>query len=457
MRIHFIAIGGSVMHNLAISLAKMGHQISGSDDQIVEPSKSNLKAYDLLPEQLGWDAGKITSDLDAIILGKHASADNPELLKAQELEIKIYSFPEFIYEQSIDKTRIVIAGTYGKTTIISMVMHVLRKLKRDFDYLVGSQLEGFDSLIKLSLSAPIILIEGDEFYASSIDDHAKFHYYHPNIALISNIYWDNFKMHISEESYLDQFDRFVETIVPKGTLIYNKDDQNVLKIVAKTKSCKINRHGYQLPTYSINKGVTSIQVCEENIPLQVIGKHNLSNITGAYTVCEWLGVKRTEFYEAIKDFKSSIRYLEFVASDGESVVYQDFVLSPAKMKTSIHAVKEQFPADKLLTIIELNPYDVFDELKIKTFERSMIESDVSVVFVNKSSIRENNIESRKIVDIINTSFDQANLTIIFDLNDLIDYVQNFDSSGFNMLFMSFNNYNGVNMLSFADRFFAKIK
>lgn len=457
MRIHFIAIGGSVMHNLAIGLAKMGHQITGSDDQIVEPSKSKLKAHNLLPNKLGWDSDKITDDLDAVILGKHASADNLELLKAQELKIKIYTFPEFIYEHTLDKTRIVIAGTYGKTTIISMIMHVLRKLGRDFDYLVGSQLEGFDSLIKLSVSAPIILIEGDEFYASSIDDHAKFHYYQPNIALISNIYWDNFKMLISEESYLEQFDRFVETIVPKGTLIYNKDDQNVLKIVGKTKACKINRHGYQLPTYSINKGVTSIQVCDENVPLQIIGKQNLSNIVGAYTVCEWIGVKRAEFYEAIKDFKSSIRYLEFVASDGESVVYQDFVHSPVKMKTSIHAVKEQFPEDKLLTIIELNPYDVLDELKIKTYEKSMEESDSSVVFVNKNIIREKNIDLSNIINIIREGFDQSDLTIIFDLNDLIDYVQNFDSRGFNMLFMSFNSYNGVNMLSFADGFFSKIK
>ena len=457
MRIHFIAIGGSVMHNLAISLAKIGHQVTGSDDQIVEPSKSKLKEVGLLPEQIGWDANKISADLDAIILGKHALADNPELVKAQELNLKIYSFPEFIYEQTINKIRVVIAGTYGKTTIVSMIMHVLRKLGKDFDYLVGAKLEGFDSLIKLTTNAPIILIEGDEFYASSIDYHAKFHYYHPNIALISNIHWDNFKMLITEESYLEQFERFVGTIIPKGTLIYNKDDQNVLKIVANTKSYKINRHGYKLPSYSINKGVTSIEVCGENIPLKIIGKQNLSNISGAYTVCEWLGVKRDEFYSAIRDFKSSIRYLEFVASDGSSVVYQDFAHTPIKLKTSIHAIKEQFSNFKLLTIIELNPYDVLDETKISQYDKSMEESDNAIVLINKNIIREKNIDLSNISDIVQRNFNHENLLVIFDVKELVDFVEYFDSQGFNMLFMSSNDFKGVNMLSFSDKFFSKIK
>lgn len=457
MRIHFIAIGGSVMHNLAISLAKMGHQISGSDDQIVEPSKSKLKEVGLLPQQIGWDSNKITPELDAIILGKHAMADNPELLKAQELNIKIYSFPEFIYEQTINKTRVVIAGTYGKTTIVSMVMHVLRKLNKDFDYVIGAQLEGFDSLIKLTAHAPVILIEGDEFYASSIDDHAKFHYYHPNIALISNIQWDNFKMLFTEEDYLKQFERFVDTIVPKGTLVYNKEDHNIQKLLTITKDCKINRHGYNTPAYTINKGVTLVNVCNKDIPLQIIGKQNLSNIAGAYTVCEWLGVKRDEFYDAIKDFKSSIRYLEFVASDGESVVYQDFAHTPTKLKTSIHAVKEQFPNSKLLTIIELNPYDVLDEAKMKQYSKTMEESDCAIVFVNKSIIREKNIDLDNISDKIEFNFNHKNLLVISNVNDLVAYVQDFDNQHFNMLFMSSNNYNGVNMLSFSDKFFSIVK
>lgn len=453
MKVHFIAIGGSVMSNLAVSMAKLGHQITGSDDQIVEPSKSKLLDAGLMPDTIGWDVSKITEDLDAVILGKHALADNPELVKAQELGVKIYSFPEFIYEQSVDKTRVVIAGTYGKTTIISMIMHVLKKLKRDFDYLVGAKLEGFDSLIRLTSSAPIILIEGDEYFASSIDSHAKFHYYQPNIALVSNIQWDNFQMVISEEEYLRLFELFVETIIPKGALIYNKEDENVLEVVDRTKALKINRHGYKTPAYTINKGVTYVQFSDQQIPLQIIGKQNLSNIAGAYTVCEWLGVKQEEFYEAIKDFKSSIRYLEFVSSEKGSVVYQDFAHTPLKLRSSIHAVKEQFPKSNLLTVIELNPYDVQEGEKLSQYENSMDESDWSVVFLNKSTIKDNNLQVEEIIDKITFAFKHPHLLVITSSEDLHQYLRDFDCTGTNMLFMSSDHYSGLNILTYAEEFY----
>lgn len=453
MKVHFIAIGGSVMSNLAVSMAKLGHQITGSDDQIVEPSKSKLLDAGLMPDTIGWDVSKITEDLDAVILGKHALADNPELVKAQELGVKIYSFPEFIYEQSVDKTRVVIAGTYGKTTIISMIMHVLKKLKRDFDYLVGAKLEGFDSLIRLTSTAPIILIEGDEYFASSIDSHAKFHYYQPNIALVSNIQWDNFQMVISEEEYVRLFELFVETIIPKGALIYNKEDENVLEVVDRTKALKINRHGYKTPAYTINKGVTYVQFSDQQIPLQIIGKQNLSNIAGAYTVCEWLGVKQEEFYEAIKDFKSSIRYLEFVSSEKGSVVYQDFAHTPLKLRSSIHAVKEQFPKSNLLTVIELNPYDVQEGEKLSQYENSMDESDWSVVFLNKSTIKDNNLQVEEIIDKITFAFKHPHLLVITSSEDLHQYLRDFDCSGTNMLFMSSDHYSGLNILTYAEEFY----
>ena len=455
MRVHFIAIGGSVMHNLAISLAKLGHQVTGSDDLIVEPSRSRLLEAGLLPIESGWNPGHITNDLDAVILGKHAEANNIELLKAQEIGLKIYSFPEFIYDQCIDKTRVVIAGTYGKTTITSMVMHVLKKIGRDFDYLIGAKLQGFDSLIKLTPNAPIMIIEGDEFYASSIDNHAKFHYYHPNIALISNIHWDDFKMHITEEEYLRQFEIFISTIETKGTLIYNKDDKGIQRILNDTKSYKINRHGYNLPSYTINKGITYLQVADRDIPLQIIGKQNLSNIAGAYTVCEWLGVKRDEFYNAIQDFKSSIRYLEFVASAGNSVVYQDFAHTPTKLRTSIHAIKEQFPQHKLLSIIELNPYDAVEVSKLKFYRNSMNEADKSIVFINKSAVKEKNINFESLTDTILNNFNHSDLLVITDLQELYDYLYDYKPSDYNMLFMSSNNYSGVNMLNFADKFLSK--
>ncbi|PRD48135.1 Mur ligase domain-containing protein [Sphingobacterium haloxyli] len=452
MRVHFIAIGGAVMHNLAISLAEQGHQVSGSDDQVVEPSKSRLKNAGLLPKTTGWFPEKITEDIDAVILGMHAEKDNPELLRAQELNIKIYSFPEFIYEQSMDKTRVVVAGTYGKTTIMSMVMHVLKRLGRDFDYLVGAQLEGFDSLVKLTAHSKIILLEGDEYYASPIDDRSKFHLFNPNIALISGIEWNESRANMAQSAYFNQFVRFIETIVPKGTLIYNKDNQNLVKIVEATSGCNINRHGYKLPEYSINKGVTYLHLGEERIPLQVFGKLNLSNIAGAYVICEWLGIKRVDFYEAIKDFKSSVRYLEFVASENDSVVYQDFLYSPYKLRTSIHAVKEQFPEQGLVTIIELNPYDVNNRSFLDTYRESMNESDHAVVVVNKDIIKEKNILISNLASEIQRVFNHRNFMFLTDIPSVEIYLDNFKSLGFNLLFMVSPRHNSMDIVSLADRF-----
>lgn len=440
------------MHNLAINLAEQGHQVSGSDDQIVEPSKSHLQAAGLLPKELGWFPEKLDENIDAVILGMHATKDNPELLKAQELGVKIYSFPEFVYEQSVDKIRVVIAGTYGKTTITSMVMHVLKKLDRPFDYLVGAQLEGFDDLLQLNPEHKLMIIEGDEYFASSIDRKSKFLDYKPNIALISNVEWDHFKTVISEEDYYKQFEDFIRSIVPKGTLIYNKDDVKTRDVVERTMDLKINRHGYKLPEYSINKGITSIQVGEEKIPLKVFGKHNLSNIAGAFTVCEWLGVKRDEFFHAIQDFKSSIRYLEFVASQNGSVVYQDFAHTPSKLRSSIHAVKEQFPNQDLVTIIELNTYDSLDNAFIQGYANSMNESDFAVVFVNTSQLKEKNIDIDKLISSLSQSFNHPSFQVITQLADLESFLETFKSNGYNLLFMSTNNYNGVNMSSFADKF-----
>lgn len=455
MQIHFIAIGGSVMHDLAINLSKMGHQVTGSDDQIVEPSRTKLLELNLLPARLGWDPDNITENIDAVIVGKHAAADNPELLAAQRLNLKIYSYPEFIYENSVNKLRVVIAGTYGKTTIMSMIMHVMRKLDKEFDYLVGAQLDGFDSLVKLSSTAPVIFIEGDEYYASSIDNHAKFHYYQPNIALLGNIQMDSYTGFATQDEYVDQFKQFLDTVVPNGTVVYNKDDQNVLRLIAELKGKKLNKHGYQLPEYTINKGVTYIHVNDTNIPIKLIGKQNLINMAGAQTVVEWLGIRREEFYNAIQDFKSSNRHLEFVGSNGRSVVYQDYMQNPSKLKTSISSIKDQFPASKLLTIIELNPYDELNEFNINLYLDALLISDKSLVLVNKFNDKGVEIVSNNICDSVKNSFKRNDISTIFDVNELINCVRLFDSEGFNLLLVSFNKNNGVNMLSIADEFFAK--
>ncbi|AIM36272.1 peptidoglycan synthetase [Sphingobacterium sp. ML3W] len=453
MRIHFIAIGGSIMHNLAISLERQGHQVSGSDDQIVEPSRSHLIDAGLLPEQLGWFEEKITDDIDAVILGAHALVNNPELLKAQELDLKIYSFPEFIQELSQDKTRVVIAGSYGKTTIMSMIMHVLKTFERPFDYLVGAQLEGFDNLIEITKTNKIILIEGDENVASSLSSKSKFMFYKPNIALISGINWNEYSTTITFDNYLKQFEDFINTIESKGTLIYNKEDKYIQKIINDTKSCKINRHGYQIPEYTINKGTTFIKATKGDIPLQVFGKYNLSNIAGAYTVCEWLGIKKDDFFEAIKTFKSSIRYLEFVASFEGSVVYQDFDHTPKKLKASIHAIKEQFPSQKLVAIIELNAYDSLDEKFVNQYKDTMNEADLPVVFVNMESIKEVNKCTTHLLEDIRIAFNRSDLDIVTNIKDLYEFLENFKSKGNNLLLMSSGNYSGVNLTELADHFF----
>jgi UDP-N-acetylmuramate: L-alanyl-gamma-D-glutamyl-meso-diaminopimelate ligase len=311
MKVHFIAIGGSAMHNMAIALKKKGFVVTGSDDEINEPSKSRLSAQGILPKEIGWFPEKITAELDAVILGMHARADNPELIRAKELGLKIFSYPEYIYESSKDKTRVVIGGSHGKTTITSMILHVLKFCKKNFDYMVGAQLEGFDTMVRLTREAPCTIIEGDEYLASPIDRRPKFHLYHPHIALISGIAWDHINVFPTFEIYLEQFKIFIEKIEEGGTLIYCGNDP-VLKKLAENTSVKGVKIPYSLPAHSIEDGITFLLVEKERIPLKIFGEHNLMNLEGARLVCLNLGITSGEFYKAISEFKGAARRLEIV-------------------------------------------------------------------------------------------------------------------------------------------------
>src|SRR5699024_1877932 len=330
MRVHFIAICVSAMHNLALALHENGSQVTGSDDVIFEPSKSRLKKAGLLPETIGWNPEHITEDLDMVVLGMHAKADNPELLKAQELGLKVVSYPEFLYEHSKDKTRVVIGGSHGKTSITSMILHVMRYWDKEVDYMVGAQLDGFDTMVHLTESNDFIVLEGDEYLSSTIDRSPKFHLYQPNIALLSGIAWDHINVFPTFENYVEQFRIFVDSIVPGGILVYNEEDPTVTEIAENTTK-PTRKHAYRTPNYHIENGTTFLETPEGEMPLEIFGEHNLNNLAGAKWICQHIGVDEAEFYEAIASFEGASKRLEKIAETETTVVYKDYAHSPSKV------------------------------------------------------------------------------------------------------------------------------
>ena len=344
MRVHFIAIGGSAMHNLAIALHLKGDQVTGSDDAIFEPSKSRLAKHGLLPE-VGWNPEKLSQDIDAVILGMHAKADNPELLKAQELGLSIFSYPEYLFEQSKLKSRVVIGGSHGKTTITSMVLHVLHYHDQEVDYMVGAQLEGFDTMVHITPDNDFMVLEGDEYLSSPIDRRPKFHLYQPNIALLSGIAWDHINVFPTLENYEEQFKIFIDQITPGGILIYNEEDATIKRLVEETEN-QIRKIPYTTPEYFVEDGETFIETDEGPLPLEIFGAHNLSNLAGAKWVCQNMGVDEDDFYEAIVSFKGASKRLEKIAENTHSIAFKDFAHSPSKVSATTKAVKEQYKAKK---------------------------------------------------------------------------------------------------------------
>src|SRR5680860_1163554 len=367
MKLHFIAIGGSAMHNLALALHHKGYQVSGSDDAIFEPSRSRLKKFDLLPEELGWFPEKINISIDAVILGMHAKADNPELLKARKLGLKIYSYPEFLYEQSKNKTRVVIGGSHGKTTITSMILHVLHYHDREIDFMVGAQLDGFDTMVHLTEENDFILLEGDEYLSSAIDRRPKFHLYKPNIALLSGIAWDHINVFPTYEIYLEQFKIFVDSIVSGGIIVYNQEDPELVSIVDETKN-QIRKHPYYTPAYRIENGITILDTPEGDMPIEVFGAHNLNNLAGAKWICQHMGIDEDDFYESVATFKGASKRLEKIVESKSSVVFKDFAHSPSKVTATTKAVREQFPEKKLIACLELHTFSSLNPEFLKEYE-----------------------------------------------------------------------------------------
>ena len=443
MNIHFIAIGGSAMHALAIALHKKGFKVAGSDDAIFEPSKSALEKSGILPSNPGWFPEKITRDLDAVILGMHAKKDNPELLKAQELGIKIYSYPEFIFEQSKTKTRVVVGGSHGKTTITSMILHVMHYHDRQVDYMVGAQLEGLENTIQLNDDNDFIVIEGDEYLSSAIDLRPKFHLYEPNIALLSGIAWDHINVFPTYEDYIEQFRIFVSKIVNGGILVYNEEEPELKKIVENSTN-PIRKHPYHTPEYYIEDGETILVTPEGDMPLEIFGKHNLSNLAGAKWVCQHMGVDEEDFYEAIASFKGASKRLQKIKESGDFIAFKDFAHSPSKVNASLKAVKEQFQGKKIIACLELHTFSSLNEDFITEYKNSLSAADEAIVFYSSEAVTHKNLKPISSA-IITSVFGRDDLRIITETADLENYLKtsNFDNSV--LLFMSSGNYGGIDL------------
>ncbi len=442
-KVHFIAIGGSAMHNLAIALHEKGYHVSGSDDAIFEPSATRLKQRGLLPEEMGWFPEKITADLDAVILGMHAHADNPEMLRAQELGLKIYSYPEYLYEQSKDKTRVVIAGSHGKTTITSMVLHVLHYQGKEVDYMVGAQLEGFDVMVKLTEENDFMVMEGDEYLSSTLDRRPKILLYQPNIALISGIAWDHVNVFPTFENYVHQFELFVDSITAGGALIYNAEDETLVKVVENSEKA-LKKFPYQTPKYTIEDGISFLETSEGPIPLEVFGKHNLNNLEGARLICNQLGVMDEDFYEAIQSFKGASKRLELINRTSDFVAYKDFAHAPSKVISTTQAVKEQFDQKKLIACLELHTYSSLNPKFLSEYKGALATADEKIVYYNPEALAIKRMEPISPAD-IRAAFGDESIQVFTSSEELKNHLEKTDKSGKVFLMMSSANFGGIDL------------
>jgi UDP-N-acetylmuramate: L-alanyl-gamma-D-glutamyl-meso-diaminopimelate ligase len=446
-RVHFIAIGGAAMHNLAIAICKkLGYKVTGSDDEIFEPSRSRLEKNGLLPEEMGWFPEKIDERLTAVILGMHATENNPELLKAKELGLKIYSFPEYLYEQTRSKTRIVVGGSHGKTTTTAMILFVLNKLGLNPDYMVGAQIDGFEDMVKLSLEARIAVFEGDEYLTSTLDPRPKFHLYRPHIAVLTGIAWDHINVFPTFEIYEEQFRRFTELMEPQGRLIYCAEDQNLREIAATMRQDAIP-FPYHTPPYKIENGITYLQTRYGNYPLKVFGEHNLQNIEAARLVCKQLGISDEKFYENIKDFRGASNRLQKIAETLYSVAFKDFAHSPSKLRATVLAVHAQYPDRQLIACMELHTFSSLTEEFLPQYRDCMHEADVAFVYYNPEVVehkRLNPIEPEQVKEAFG-----GNVEIFTNSEKMQAALRklNFENSA--LLLMSSGNFDGINLTDFA--------
>ncbi len=446
MNVHFIAIGGSAMHNLALALHKKGFHVTGSDDEINEPSLTRLKNAGILPESIGWFPERLNKELDAVILGMHARSDNPELIRAKELGLKVFSYPEYLYEQSKDKKRIVIGGSHGKTTITAMLLHVLKYHKVDFDFMVGAQLEGFDTMVRLS-DAPVIVLEGDEYLSSSDDRRPKFHLYQAHIALLSGIAWDHINVFPTFENYVEQFRIFINQLPADGVLVYCKEDEVVKDLCEKTV-LKANKIPYALPPSKTTDGITSLIYNNREYPLQVFGNHNLMNLEGARLVAEQIGIAHQQFLEAITSFKGAARRLEKVAESDALIVFKDFAHSPSKLLATTSAVKQQFTKRNVIACMELHTFSSLNEKFLDQYAGSMNEADEAIVYFNPHTIAHKKLSALS-TDQVKEAFGRSDIKVFNDSDLLKEYLKKKQYINDVLLIMTSGNFDGININSFA--------
>ncbi|PSL46586.1 UDP-N-acetylmuramate: L-alanyl-gamma-D-glutamyl-meso-diaminopimelate ligase [Chitinophaga niastensis] len=439
-KVHFIAIGGSVMHQLAIALKHKGYEVTGSDDEIFEPALSNLQQAGILPDTIGWNAARITPDIDAVILGMHAREDNPELVRARELQLKIYSFPEYIYQESKNKTRVAVGGSHGKTTTTAMIMHVLQQQHKAFDYLVGARLDGFAQSVNIT-DAPVIVCEADEYPASAIERRPKFHFLHPQIAILTGIAWDHINVFPTYEIYKEQFAIFIRQMKPGQVLIYNSSDKELVSLVTATGS-HLKLIPYSLPEHTIHNGITRVFFGEQYADLEVFGGHNLLNMYAAKLVCNELGISDAEFLTAIATFKGAAKRLELVAKNGHSVIYRDFAHAPSKVKATMEAAKQQFPDRKLIAVLELHTYSSLNADFLEQYQGAMDPADVAAVFYSKHAL-----EIKRMPDLapelIAQRFGRPDLHIFHEREKLEAFLAAQNYRDANLLLMSSGTYDGL--------------
>lgn len=441
MKVHLIAIGGSAMHNLALELHRQGHQVSGSDDEIFEPSRSRLAQAGLLPESSGWAPKRIHAQLDCVILGMHARRNNPELLRAQELELPVYSYPEFLYRQSRDKTRVVIAGSHGKTTITAMILHVLHYHDRDADYMVGAQLEGFDTMVRLTEHNEFIILEGDEYLSSPLDSRPKFLHYHPNIALLSGIAWDHYNVFPRYEQYYHQFELLLQAVAPGGAVVYNQEDPEVRRALDECEN-EIKKFPYGYPDYSVEEGQFSLQTPEGPIPLQVFGRHNMNNLEGARWICNQIGLTNEEFYEAMVEFEGASMRLEPIWEAAGRRAFRDYAHAPSKVQASVGAVAEAFPGEPLYACLELHTFSSLSRDFIRHYQGSLREVSEALVYFNPQVVAHKKLPALSIED-VRQAFDDPRLVVANSSDEVRSWAREKLGTEGTLLIMSSGNFDGI--------------